>query len=187
MDITVEGTHAYAIGNHRLYVLDVSQPGEPRPISTLEGLGRLRQIVVESGIAYITSREDGLFIVDVSDSNLKKEFLARTKFHMLHAGSSQGGAYYFRHLKDAAPNQMWKHDPSSDKDKIRVAYQHQIHKYTRCVMGNDDNLKRVLDYHDAEKLTDNTIVIYTSDQGYWLGQHGCNRSRLVRRPQHLQL
>ena len=42
--------------------------GEPRPVATLEGLGRVRQIIVESGIAYITSREDGLFIVDVSDS-----------------------------------------------------------------------------------------------------------------------
>jgi arylsulfatase A-like enzyme len=115
-----------------------------------------------------------------SDSNLKKEFLARTKFHMLHAGSSKGGgSYYQRHLKDAYPNQMWKHDPKSDKDRIRVAYQHQMHKYIRCVMGNDDNLKRVLDYLDTEKLTDNTIVIYTSDQGYWLGQHGFYDKRLI--------
>ena len=115
-----------------------------------------------------------------SDSNLKKEFLARTKFHMLHAGQSKGGGHYYgRHLKDKAPNEMWKHDPNSDKDKIRVAYQHQIHKYIRCVMGNDDNLKRVLDYLDAEKLTDNTIVIYTSDQGYWLGQHGFYDKRLI--------
>lgn len=115
-----------------------------------------------------------------SDSNLKKEFLAGTKFHMLHAGLSKGGgSYFFRHLKDAAPNEMWKHDPDSDKDKIRVAYQHQIHKYIRCVMGNDDNLKRVLDYLDAEKLTDNTVVIYTADQGYWLGQHGFYDKRLI--------
>ena len=118
--------------------------------------------------------------VRLGDSNLKKEFLARTKFHMLHAGLSKGGgAYFFRHLKDAAPNQMWDHDPSSDRDKIRVAYQHQIHKYIRCVMGNDDNLKRVLDYLDAENLTHNTIVIYTSDQGYWLGQHGFYDKRLI--------
>ena len=65
-----------------------------------------------------------------SDSNLKKLFLARTKFHMLHAGSQKGGGtYYDRHVEDKAPNAMWKHDASSDKDKIRVAYQHQIHKY----------------------------------------------------------
>ncbi len=120
-----------------------------------------------------------------SDSNMKKEFLARTKFHMLHSGGQpgakpgSGSSYYARHLKDAAPNEMWKHDAKSDKDKIRVAYQHQLHKYIRCATGNDDNLKRVLDYLDVEKLTDDTIVIYTSDQGYWLGQHGFYDKRLI--------
>jgi arylsulfatase A-like enzyme len=120
-----------------------------------------------------------------SDSNLKKGFLSRSKFHMLYSGSTskQEGSnqsnYYMRHLKDAAPNQMWKHDATSDKDKIRVAYQHMIHKYIRCATGNDDNLKRVLDYLDKEKLTENTIVIYTSDQGYWLGQHGFYDKRLI--------
>jgi arylsulfatase A-like enzyme len=119
-----------------------------------------------------------------SDSNLKKEFLKRTKFHMLLSGgnpkqSKEGNAYYFRHLKDKAPNEMWKHDPKSDKDRIRVAYQHMIHKYIRCLTGNDDNLKRVLDYLDQEKLTEDTIVVYTSDQGYWLGQHGFYDKRLI--------
>ncbi|MFP6899881.1 MAG: sulfatase/phosphatase domain-containing protein, partial [Opitutales bacterium] len=118
------------------------------------------------------------------DSNLKKEFLKRTKFHMLHSGGNSrqtnvGNAYYFRHLKDKAPNEMWKHDPESDKDRIRVAYQHMIHKYVRCLTGNDDNLKRVLDYLDEENLTKDTIVVYTSDQGYWLGQHGFYDKRLI--------
>ncbi len=93
--------------------------------------------------------------------------------------TKEGNAYYFRHLKDKAPNEMWKHDPKSDKERIRVAYQHMIHKYIRCLTGNDDNLKRVLDYLDQEKLTEDTIVVYTSDQGYWLGQHGFYDKRLI--------
>ena len=115
------------------------------------------------------------------DSNLKRDFLRNTKFHMLYSGGKQGdgGNYYLRHLKDSPPNAMWTHDPSSDRDKIRVAYQHMIHKYIRCATGNDDNLKRVLDYLDDEGLTNNTIVIYTSDQGYWLGQHGLYDKRLI--------
>lgn len=123
---------------------------------------------------------------DVRNSNsmLKKEFLRQTKFHMLHSGGNpnqqaEGNAYYSRHLRDEAPNQMWKHDSENDKDKIRVAYQHMIHKYVRCLTGNDDNLKRVLDYLDQEKLTEDTVVIYTSDQGYWLGQHGFYDKRLI--------
>ena len=119
-----------------------------------------------------------------TDSKLKELFLKGTKFHMLYS-SKPGGKkdpstnYYQRHLKDAAPNAMWKHDPNDDDDKIRVAYQHMIHKYIRCATGNDDNLKRVLDYLDAEGLTEDTIVVYTSDQGYWLGQHGFYDKRLI--------
>lgn len=119
-----------------------------------------------------------------SDSNLKKLFLKGTKFHMLYSGKAGGKKdpstnYYKRHLKDAAPNAMWDHDPNEDDDKIRVAYQHMIHKYIRCATGNDDNLKRVLDYLDAEGLAEDTIVVYTSDQGYWLGQHGLYDKRLI--------
>jgi arylsulfatase A-like enzyme len=74
---------------------------------------------------------------------------------------------------------MRDHDTSSDRDKIRVAYQHMMHKYIRCIAGNDDNLKRVLDYLDRRNLTGNTVVVYTSDQGYWLGQHGLYDKRLI--------
>jgi arylsulfatase A-like enzyme len=132
-------------------------------------------------LADVTIAEPPTLYEDVrgSDSNMKKVFLQTTKFHMLHSGGKGGESYYTRHLKDAPPDAMWRHDADSDQDKIRVAYQHQIHKYIRCIAGNDDNLKRVLDYLDAENLTENTIVIYTSDQGYWLGQHGFYDKRLI--------
>ncbi len=52
------------------------------------------------------------------------------------------------------------------------AYQRYIKDYLRCVRSVDDNVGRVLDYLDAEGLTDNTLVIYTSDQGFFLGDHG---------------
>ena len=115
-----------------------------------------------------------------SNSRLKSEFLAETRFHMTRSynkGEPEG--YYDRHVNDEAPNAMWEHDPSDDRDKIRVAYQHMIRKYIRCIQGNDDNLKRVIDYLESENLTEDTIVIYTSDQGYWLGQHGMYDKRLI--------
>ena len=135
-------------------------------------------------LADVTIPEPANLYEDIrqSDSALKRLFLAGTKFHMLHAGGKggKGGSnYYNRHLKDPAPNQMWEHDPTSDRDKICVAYQHMMHKYIRCIAGNDDNLKRVLDYLDTEGLADDTVVVYTSDQGYWLGQHGFYDKRLI--------
>ena len=44
--------------------------------------------------------------------------------------------------------------------------------FLRCVASIDDNLGCVLDYLDKSGLADNTMVIYTSDQGAFLGEHG---------------
>jgi arylsulfatase A-like enzyme len=58
------------------------------------------------------------------------------------------------------------------KDLIRWKYQRYIKDYLRCVASVDDNVGRVLDYLDETGLAKNTIVIYSSDQGFYLGEHG---------------
>jgi arylsulfatase A-like enzyme len=50
-------------------------------------------------------------------------------------------------------------------------YQRYMRDYLACVASVDDNVGRVLDYLDKHSLTENTIVIYTSDQGFFLGDH----------------
>ena len=57
-------------------------------------------------------------------------------------------------------------------DLVRYKYQRYIKDYLRCIASVDDNVGRVLDYLDEKGLTDNTIVVYTSDQGFYLGDHG---------------
>ncbi|MFC1735868.1 sulfatase [Candidatus Hydrogenedentota bacterium] len=59
------------------------------------------------------------------------------------------------------------------------AYQRYIKDYLRVVASIDDNVGRVLDYLDEEGLTENTIVIYTSDQGFFLGDHGWYDKRFM--------
>ena len=54
----------------------------------------------------------------------------------------------------------------------RWAYQLYIKDYLRCIRSVDDNVGRMLDYLDSEGLADNTVVVYTSDQGFFLGDHG---------------
>jgi arylsulfatase A-like enzyme len=44
--------------------------------------------------------------------------------------------------------------------------------YVRCVISVDDNVGRILDYLDASGLAENTLVVYTSDQGFYMGEHG---------------
>jgi len=50
-------------------------------------------------------------------------------------------------------------------------YQTLLKRYLRCVKGIDDNVKRLIDYLRETGELDNTIIIYTSDQGYFLGEH----------------
>ena len=57
-------------------------------------------------------------------------------------------------------------------DLRRWAYQYYIKDYLRCIQSVDDNVGRMLDYLKAEDLEKDTIVIYTSDQGFFLGEHG---------------
>jgi arylsulfatase A-like enzyme len=51
-------------------------------------------------------------------------------------------------------------------------YQRYMKRYLRTIASIDDNVGRLLDYLDREELTEDTMVIYTSDQGFFLGDHG---------------
>jgi len=51
-------------------------------------------------------------------------------------------------------------------------YQRYMQRYLRTIQSIDDNTGRLLDYLDEEDIAENTIVIYTSDQGFFLGEHG---------------
>ncbi|MBW7996334.1 MAG: sulfatase [Candidatus Glassbacteria bacterium] len=55
---------------------------------------------------------------------------------------------------------------------LRWKYQRYIKDYLRCVQSVDDNLGRMLAYLEQSGLADNTVVIYSSDQGFYLGEHG---------------
>ena len=57
-------------------------------------------------------------------------------------------------------------------DLLRWKYQRYIKDYLRCVQSVDDNLGRMLDYLEQAGLADNTVVVYSSDQGFYLGEHG---------------
>jgi arylsulfatase A-like enzyme len=58
-------------------------------------------------------------------------------------------------------------------------YQRYIKDYLRCVASIDDNVGRLLDYLEASGLKENTLVVYTSDQGFFLGEHGWYDKRFM--------
>ena len=51
-------------------------------------------------------------------------------------------------------------------------YQRYMQDYLKCVRSVDNNVGRLLDYLDESGLAENTIVVYTSDQGFYMGEHG---------------
>ncbi|MBN2313453.1 MAG: sulfatase [Sedimentisphaerales bacterium] len=63
-------------------------------------------------------------------------------------------------------------DPSlPDEQYKRTAFQRYLKKYLRCVRGVDDNIGRLFAYLEQSGQMDNTIILYTSDQGMMLGEH----------------
>lgn len=60
---------------------------------------------------------------------------------------------------------------TTDDEKKAIAYQQYLLKYLRCVKGIDENVVRVFDYLKSEGIYDDTLIVYTADQGFWLGEH----------------
>lgn len=58
-----------------------------------------------------------------------------------------------------------------EKEYTREAYQRYLKKYLRCVKGVDDNVGRIFEYLEKTGQMDNTIIVYTADQGFMLGEH----------------
>lgn len=68
-------------------------------------------------------------------------------------------------------NEAFMADNPTGAELTRWKYQRYLKDYTRCVRSLDDQIGRLLDYLDANGLTDNTIIVYTSDQGFYMGEH----------------
>ena len=67
----------------------------------------------------------------------------------------------------------------TDEEKMKWKYQRYMQDYLGTISSVDDNVGRVLDYLDESGLAENTIVIYTSDQGFYLGEHGWFDKRFI--------
>ncbi len=75
-------------------------------------------------------------------------------------------AYY------APRNAEFKQKHLTGKALTEWKYNRFMHDYLACIKGVDDNVGRILKYLDDTGLATNTIVVYSSDQGFFLGEHG---------------
>ncbi|MFO0928036.1 MAG: sulfatase-like hydrolase/transferase [Gemmataceae bacterium] len=72
----------------------------------------------------------------------------------------------------AAENEAFRKAAPTGKELVRWKYQRYMKDYLRCVAGVDDNLGRVIAYLKENGLDRDTVVIYSSDQGFFLGDRG---------------
>ncbi|MEO5802525.1 MAG: sulfatase [Verrucomicrobiota bacterium] len=75
--------------------------------------------------------------------------------------------------RDLQPSDVKQEPPAglSEKELKHWKYERYMRDYLACIQSVDDNVGRLLDYLEKNGLSKNTIVIYTSDQGFFLGDH----------------
>ncbi len=70
-------------------------------------------------------------------------------------------------------------NPPEGQALLEWKYQRYINDYLKCIMSVDDNIGRLLDYLEEKGELDNTLIVYTSDQGFYLGEHGWYDKRFM--------
>ncbi len=70
-------------------------------------------------------------------------------------------------------------NPMTGKDLVRWKYQMYMRDYLACIAGVDENIGKILDYLTEQGLDKNTVVMYSADQGFYLGEHGWFDKRFI--------
>ena len=128
----------------------------------------------------------------------EQEMSIANHFHWGHDMKFEGESLFPKHFRPGAPNkeltrmpeeqkEVWRaaYNPKNEKfiaamkagkldDKAitRWKYQRYIKDYLRSIRSMDEGITKILDYLDESGLAENTIVVYSSDQGFYLGEHG---------------
>lgn len=69
-------------------------------------------------------------------------------------------------------NERFQQAKLTGKELVHWRYNRYMHDYLGCIKAVDESVGKLLDYLEKEGLADNTIVVYASDQGFYLGEHG---------------
>jgi arylsulfatase A-like enzyme len=67
----------------------------------------------------------------------------------------------------------------TEKEKMQWRFQRYMQDYLGCIAAVDENVGRLLDYLEENGLAENTLIVYTSDQGFYLGEHGWFDKRFI--------
>lgn len=101
--------------------------------------------------------------------------IPETLFDNLDTRGPAAQASRMRLRSDLKPGDLHFQEPPahvSDEDRLRWIYQAHLKNYLRVCASMDDNIGRMLDWLEDQGLAEDTVVVYTSDHGLFLGEHG---------------
>ena len=104
---------------------------------------------------------------EIHSSNADLEKYGRELYNRMNPDQKAAwDAYYDPIIQD------FKAKKRTDKELAEWKYQRYMHDYLRVIHSVDRNIGIVLDYLEKNDLLDNTLIVYTSDQGFYMGEHG---------------
>ena len=92
--------------------------------------------------------------------------------HMRMAYDLKVGGRYANNPQYAVRNEWFEKNQPTGRDLVKWKYQLYMKDYLRCIWSVDESIGRVLQALEDQGLAKNTIVMYSSDQGFYMGEHG---------------
>ena len=113
------------------------------------------------------------------DTEMTMEHFSRRDMKLTRPDSIKGKNKIRWDFYGSKNDQIVQLDGMTDEEGRKWRYQTYIKDYLACVKSVDENIGRVLDYLEKEGLTENTMIVLTSDQGFYLGDHGFFDKRFI--------
>lgn len=113
------------------------------------------------------------------DTELTMEYLNRMDMKLTPPEGLEGPDLMRWQFYGIRKGEVVQPEGMTDEEGRKWRYQIYIKDYLACVKSVDDNIGRVLDYLDEAGLSENTMIVLTSDQGFYLGEHGFFDKRFI--------
>ena len=121
---------------------------------------------------------------DVSERIALRQTMEKVGFRHTAYGNPRWGWFLRRVRYGSDEISKWERDLAGLSGAALRSAQYRIYmrRYLQCVHSIDENMGRVLRYLDEQGLASDTVVVYTSDQGFFLGEHGLYDKRFMYEP-----
>ncbi|NOR73816.1 MAG: sulfatase-like hydrolase/transferase [Draconibacterium sp.] len=126
-----------------------------------------RQAALEQHLSIRSSDMDVNYDLKLQDDAIKGRF---GKVNHTNRMNEKERERWHAHYKPITKNFLEQNLEGDDLDLWK--YQRYMRDYLACIRSVDENVGRVLNYLEENGLAENTLVVYTSDQGFYMGEHG---------------